>query len=290
MFASRLLPASVLCAALFAGATACGGAKSHTGQAAAAPSASTVSAAASAAPVSAAPAAAASPSASPSPTGIDYANMTADQIGNAMQTALSSVTSMHLAGTFNTDDGKMTLDILSAKDDCDGNFSVAQMGSFEVVHIGNSTWLKPDSVFWHTIATQKGHASSGSALAELYKDKYLTGADNDPNLKSLAAMCDMVKALTKKDDSSGGSATKGAVTTVNGQSAIAMNVTQADGTAGGTIYLATQGQPYPLRLQQPGAKGGQVDFKDYNKPLNIQAPPADRVIDYAQVQKKVDSV
>lgn len=38
------------------------------------------------------------------------------------------------------------------------------------------------------------------------------------------------------------------------------------------------------------ASPGQLDFGDFDKPLDIQAPPADQVIDLSLFQQKVKSV
>ncbi|WP_329584983.1 hypothetical protein OG500_31640 [Kitasatospora sp. NBC_01250] len=39
-----------------------------------------------------------------------------------------------------------------------------------------------------------------------------------------------------------------------------------------------------------GDSPGTVDFSDYDKPLTVQAPPADQVIDVSQFQQELQSV
>jgi hypothetical protein len=50
-------------------------------------------------------------------------------------------------------------------------------------------------------------------------------------------------------------------------------VTVRDTTAGGTLYVATTGQPYPLQILKAGHNGGHVRFSDFNRPVSLQPPP-----------------
>lgn len=68
-------------------------------------------------------------------------------------------------------------------------------------------------------------------------------------------------------------------------------MTSVDGDATGTISVATSAKPYPVRIVQVGGDSpGTVDFSDYDKPLTVQAPPADQVIDVSQFQQELQSV
>ena len=55
-----------------------------------------------------------------------------------------------------------------------------------------------------------------------------------------------------------------------------------DQTQGGTLYVATSGKPYPVKLAKGGAGGGTLTFDRWNQPVSI-TPPAN-AIDLAQLR------
>ena len=48
----------------------------------------------------------------------------------------------------------------------------------------------------------------------------------------------------------------------------------------GTLYVATTGEPYPLRLEPADGSGG-VDFSNFGSAPKVEAPPADQILDVA---------
>jgi hypothetical protein len=68
--------------------------------------------------------------------------------------------------------------------------------------------------------------------------------------------------------SSHGKLAKGGTSTVAGQKVIAVN----DTTMGGTLYVATTGEPYPVEVAKAGSGGGRVVFDHYNQPVSLTAP------------------
>jgi hypothetical protein len=61
-------------------------------------------------------------------------------------------------------------------------------------------------------------------------------------------------------------------------------VVDNDPDDGGTLYIATQGQPYPVRLESVNGKGA-IDFLDYGKALNVPIPATDQVVDVAKLKE-----
>ncbi|ALO97581.1 hypothetical protein SHL15_6549 [Streptomyces hygroscopicus subsp. limoneus] len=50
-----------------------------------------------------------------------------------------------------------------------------------------------------------------------------------------------------------------------------------------TMYVATEGKPYVLRLDQSGGENpGTVVFSDYERPVEAAPPPTEQVIDAAK--------
>ncbi|MGC0316172.1 hypothetical protein [Kitasatospora acidiphila] len=266
MLSNRLVRSAVLCAALAVGATACGS-KGATNSAAPAP---------------------ASASAAASPSGPDLSTMSADQISDQAKTAMVSLTSARMAGTTNSDGQKISFKLqMDKQQNCTGTMGIGSSGNVELIHNSTNTWIKPDAAFWQAMAAQEGHAQQGPAIAKLLNGRWVTAPPGDQKMQQIAAMCGLLPHFADDTSKSTG-ATKGAPTTVNGTPALPINATDDSGPS--TIYVATQGQPYALRIEDKSADGGTMDFSDFNKPFTVEAPPADQTIDYTVFQKKLTSV
>jgi hypothetical protein len=268
MLSPRLARNAALAAALLAGATACG---------------STTAAGK--------PAAAASPapSASPTPAALAVDTLTADQISDKAKAAMGALSSLKVDGTMTTEDGKMSIHLAADRQkNCVGTVGIPGVGEIEIRHTGTQTWLKPDTAFWKSIAVKQGNPKAGPVVAELFKGRYLTGGADDPQLKQASEMCGLIEGITSDDSPS--KATKGAAGTVDGVRTFSLQVTDDQGQKS-TLYIATEGKPYLIRMEQTeGSEPGRMDFSAFDKPVTVQAPPADDVIDYTVFQKKAQSI
>lgn len=122
------------------------------------------------------------------------------------------------------------------------------------------------------MAAKEGNAKSGAVLAELFKGRYITNGQDDPSLKEMAEVCDLIGAISKDDGTSGDKYTKGGAADVDGTKAFSITATDSDGE-NSTLYVATQGKPYLVRMEQTaGAEPGQLTFSDFDKPLDLKAP------------------
>jgi hypothetical protein len=190
---------------------------------------------------------------------------------------------------FLTDSGeKTTIDITAdTKQNCVGSMTLGSSGTIQVVRNSSQTWAKPDAVFWKSMAMKNGgSAKAGDTAAALFKGRWLTGGSGDASVQGFAAMCDMLKEMTS-DDSKPTATAKGAAATVDGTPALTIKVTEK--SEPGTAYVATQGQPYLLRMESPAPDASRMDFSDFNKPVAVQAPPADQVIDMSVFQEQLKS-
>jgi hypothetical protein len=98
---------------------------------------------------------------------------------------------------------------------------------------------------------------------------------NDPRFTEVAGFTDLrrIFALLLRP---GAGLSKGEQKDVNGRHALALR--NAAGS-GGTLWVATSGTPYPLRLDAPSSSGsvsGVLDFLEYGQPVTL-APPAGAV-------------
>ncbi|MFJ8474071.1 hypothetical protein [Kitasatospora sp. NPDC094011] len=234
-------------------------------------------------------AAPATPSATPTPTPtkavLDTDKLTAQEIEKKAKDALAGATSLKISGKMASDDGEMTINmVMDSKGQCQGSMALPGMGSFEILSDGKQYFLKPDAQFWKTFGGPKG-----DVVAELFKGRYLTGFQNDPKMKDLTDFCQLSSASKQMLDDGSSTPTKGSAGTVNGVKTFSLKEKDDKGEES-LLHVATEGKFYPVRLEKTtGADKGQIDFSDFDKPVTIQAPSADNVIDYTKFQDKVKS-
>ncbi|MFJ4191312.1 hypothetical protein [Kitasatospora sp. NPDC089509] len=274
MLSKRLASTAAICLLLGAGTAACGDNKDS--DKAAAPAATSAAAAP------------ATPSATPTPTKatLDTDKLTATDIKTQAKDALASATALKLSGTMADTDGKMEINLaMDNKGQCTGTMSMPGMGKVEIIRDGKNIYMKPDTAFWTVIG-----GPNGAKVAELFKGRYLTGLDKDPQMKSMTSLCDLSdfgKQIVEGGDKAGGTPEKGTAGTTNGVKTFSLKVTNSKGEKG-TIYVATEGKPYPVRIETAPGKDGttQIDLSDFDKPLTVQAPPADNTIDFTKFQEQ----
>ncbi|MFF8770209.1 hypothetical protein [Kitasatospora sp. NPDC015120] len=247
MLSKRLAGTAAICLLLAAGATACGGDKD-------------------------------------SATKLDTAKLSAEEIQKKAKDALAGATSVKVVGSISNADEKMTIDLaVDTKGQCKGSVTMPGVGKFELLGDGKQVYLKPDSEF---IANVAGGGAEGAKAAELLKGRYIAGVQDDPEMKELTTACNL-KDLTKSfvEDGKSTDLTKGSAGTVNGAKSFSVKSKNSSGDEM-VLHVATEGTPYPLRIEKTGKGGGQADFTEIDKPLTVQAPPADQVIDYSKFKSE----
>ena len=213
------------------------------------------------------PAASASPSAAPSDNGV--ALLPAGEILSKALAAASSAESFHVKGDLKIDSDTLALDLVVSGRNGKGSIT-AQGHVVELIKVGDDVYFKAGEGFWNLVAGDNPQP----AIAALLKDRWVKVPADE-------GFAEMVN-LFNPDDllASSGAPTKGETTTINGLSAIGLTGSTDDGA--GTVYVATQGEPYPLRLEG-GPGEGAIDFTDWNAPVEITAPPAGEVLDMSQI-------
>ncbi|MFB6888131.1 hypothetical protein ACFCX4_02305 [Kitasatospora sp. NPDC056327] len=209
---------------------------------------------------------------------LDTDKLSAEEIQKKAKEALAGASSVKVVGEIVNDSAKVALDLaVDTQGQCKGSVTMPGAGRFELLGDGKQVFLKPDSDFVKNVA---GGGPEAAKAAELLKGRYISGVQNDPEMKELTTVCNL-KELSKSFTEDGGASniTKGSAGTVNGAKTFSVK-SKSDG--GETVlHVATEGTPYPLRLEKTGKDSGKVDFTEINKPLTVQAPPADQVIDYS---------
>jgi hypothetical protein len=213
------------------------------------------------------PAASASASAAPTDNGV--ALLPASEILSRALAAAASAQSFHVKGDFPVDGDTLKLDLVVSGRDGKGSIT-AEGHTVELVKVDDDVYFKAGEGFWNMVAGDDAQP----AIASLLKDRWV----KVPAGEGFAEMVNLFDADNLL--ASSGAATKGETKVINGLSAIAVTGNANDGA--GTLYVATQGEPYPLRLEG-GAGDGAIDFTDWNVPVEITAPPAGEVLDFSEI-------
>jgi len=98
--------------------------------------------------------------------------------------------------------------------------------------------------------------------------------------KSFADMFSIADFGTMLD--SEGEVVKGGVQTIDGKQAIEL---KESGSDAGTLFVATEGEPYVLRMDGPKPADGAVTFTDYGATFaDLKVPAANEIIDLAKLR------
>ena len=220
--------------------------------------------------------AAAAPSPTPSAsTAADngVAALGADAILKRATTALAAAKSFHAAGSDIEDGQKVAVDLRIAGKDGVGELAIGK-AKVEMLTVGGGMYIKPNEAFW---AQNAGGAQKAKVVMAVVGDRWVKVAPSD---KDIAGLFDLFKVddILKPD----GKVTKGAAKEVGGVPAI----TVIDhGDPGGSIYVATTGEPLPIELD--GGDKSTLKFSDFGATFaDIKKPAANQVLDFAALAGK----
>ncbi|MGW2562781.1 hypothetical protein ACWCXB_26735 [Streptomyces sp. NPDC001514] len=212
----------------------------------------------------------------------DIDSLSAQQISDRAKKAMLSATSVHVSteGDLHPAGSVSKLDLTMDRDgNCAGTVSTGAKGSVEIIKRGDTVWMKPDELFWKSQVP-----GSGQQAAELFKGRYLRGSTNDSMLRSMADVCDLGRLLDSIADSPDTKVplTKGGRTKVDGVDVIAVTGKRAGRTT--TMYVATEGKPYPVKLETTaGSARASITLSAYNEPVPSATPPADKSVDISRL-------
>ena len=216
------------------------------------------------------PTASASATASASPGLLD--GMTADQIATRATDDLKAVSSVHITGS-GTDSGQtFTMNLTLGARGCKGTLSIKGEGSFALLKIGKTVWIKPDNRFWK----YAGGSSITPAAMRILAGKIIkTSATGSSSLGSLGAIC-IPSQFASAFGSKLTGLVKGATTTIDGRPALQLKDTGDQGSA----YVTISGPPEFLRLA--AGSTAKLDLTGYDAPMTLTPPPASEVLDGAK--------
>jgi hypothetical protein len=203
-----------------------------------------------------------------------FADLSGPEIVAKALKATKNASSLTLKG--DVPDGKDTVKLNMALDragNCAGSIGMSG-GNADIIKTGDTVYSKFDEALLRS-ESEGEPKSETDAVVDMLAGRWMkTDADSD-DAKEMTAFCDLDELLAEFDGT-GSAARKGKATTLDGTPAFTL--TEADGKDRYTLYVATEGKPYLLRIENTTAKQpDDLSFTDYDKPVPA-TPPADKDI------------
>jgi hypothetical protein len=199
-------------------------------------------------------------------SGNGVAAKSAAEILAASRAAASGATSVHIVSKVSQGPVVLTFNLKLASSGGRAQVSLAGL-DYEVIRVGDTLYAKGNAVFDARLARLD------RAAAKVPVGAWLKAPANSGQLAQLAAVTDLSGELSRWLGSAA-VLTKGLSTAVNGQPVIELKETAR--LFSGSLYVATTGKPYPIKLVKRGRETGQTTFTDWNQPVSL-APPANAI-------------
>lgn len=206
------------------------------------------------------------------PAANGVAALTADEILQRAKDAAKKAKTFRAAGTTPDDGGSIKVDLR-----VDGAEFAATMlqgaANMELLAVGGKKYFRANEQFW----VMSTDAKQGKTLATSFGRRWIAGAENDTSFNSLfsvGALDDMLEPT--------GAVSKGEEKEIEGVPAIGV---KDAGDADSLIWVATTGEPYPVRMD--GRGDAKLVFSGFGAPVTgIAPPPADQIVEIGQGQGK----
>lgn len=208
-------------------------------------------------------------------SGNGVADLPADQILSKAKKAAASSQSLHVTGSAKQDGKKIHLDVTYVKGSgAKGSFS--QGGKkVQFVKLADKLYVKG--------AGQFVPPGAPAAAKQLLRGKYIKVGARNEGFDQFETFGNKKKFL-KEFLSPDGELTKVKGSEIRGKSTVGIKTGGEDG--GGTLYISTEGEPYPLRLASNDSKG-QFDLAQYGSDLSVKAPQQSKVVDLKKLKRTV---
>ncbi|MET7702338.1 MULTISPECIES: hypothetical protein [unclassified Streptomyces] len=201
-----------------------------------------------------------------------FPGLSGGEIADRAVKATTGASSLRMKGDVPDDGagGMIGIDMaLDKKGRCAGTMSLDGQGKADLIKTADTLYMKYDAEFLR--GQGKGDSKEDTdAAVEMLSGKWTKMSATGSDGKDVATFCDLDTVLADAKDVNS-DATRGRTTTVGGIPAIILH--EKDGKESYTLYVATEGKPYLLRVDSKSAKDpGTLTFTDYNKPVPADAP------------------
>ncbi|GGQ99543.1 hypothetical protein [Streptomyces pilosus] len=215
------------------------------------------------------------PKTSQKPKEEPFPGLTGGEIAEKAFAATTAAPSLRMTGSVPDEEGGGTIQVdmaLDKRGECAGTLGMDGQGEAELIKTGDTVYLRYDEKFLRAQGEGEPKGEVDAAVAML-AGKWMKTSATGPDAEDLAGFCDLDAVLggAEKGDAD---AARGATTTIDGTPAITL--TARDGQDRFTLYVATEGEPYLLRLDSTSATDpGTLSFSDYGTPVAAKKPTGD---------------
>ncbi|WP_316748929.1 hypothetical protein [Streptomyces herbicida] len=201
-----------------------------------------------------------------------FAGLTGGDIADRALKATTGASSLRLKGDVADDESNGTIQLdmaLNKKGECAGTMSMGGQGKADLIKTGDTIYMKYDEAFLRAQSKGESKADTDAAVAML-AGKWTKMAVKGQDAKDIASFCDLDSVLGGAADVNS-DATRGKTTTVDGTPAIVLH--EKDGKDQYTLYVATEGKPYLLKIDSTSVKDPvHLTLGAYNQPVPAKKP------------------
>jgi hypothetical protein len=188
------------------------------------------------------------------------AEKSADEIVADSLAAAKSADSVHVEGSISSGDQPISIDMHLAADKGAAGTVEIDGKPVQVVVVGDKAYLKAEDDFWEQFG--------GAAVAQLINGRWLVAPTSTAAFASFTAFTDIDQLFQGVLGDTSTDLEKGDETSVDGTDAIALT----DPSKDGTLYVATEGEPYPLKIEGNDQNEGSISFTDWNEGVELDEP------------------
>jgi hypothetical protein len=205
--------------------------------------------------------------------GESFADKPIKEITQATSDDMKDVKSLHMAGSLDTGDAKVGIDVSTTTDGaCRGTIS-QNGGHAEVLSTGDQTWMKPDHAFWELSAP--GQASE---IEQTVGDKWVVV----PSSADFDSFCDLSTFLDSFDDQnnkSDGPTENEGVESVGGEDAVKLTGKSDGQPVAAWVAVDSPHRILKFELGAGGDTSGTLTFTEFDEPVDVKAPAASDTFD-----------
>jgi hypothetical protein len=190
--------------------------------------------------------------------------------------AIGGVASFRMKATYRSAGQPTTLDYEISGANMLGT-AVDGHGRIRKLMVGGERYVKPDAAYWRTALGKRADTVVKAVGARWVRVPAGNKAYASWFPRSPAAEATQMLQLM----ADGGEVTKAGMATIDGRPVISL---VNHGVGGGRLYVATVGEPYPLRLDDPTDTGVGFEYSAFGAVFpDITVPPATDVVDLAKL-------
>jgi hypothetical protein len=187
-----------------------------------------------------------------------YAEKPPNEVVRAAERAALDAESVHIGGEV-IDNGARTAINLTLAAGKGGKGKLSERGvAFEIIRVGDTVYLRGSDAFWRQFAGEKS--------VDLLHGRWLTAPADNEQFSEIAKLLDPAEVFHAALRDHGKLANWGA-TDYDGRHAVEIE----DTTKGGSLYVAADGEPYPLAIVGEDSDDV-ISFDDWNADVELTAP------------------